>query len=125
MKDPFKIMKDYDAESDTLYLRIINEYKYRESVELKDNIILDFDENYVPVALEILDASKFFNIKPYSLRMPMGIDMNIVVGEDKISLNASFTFILHQKREERPVTVNTVNDIELPSTQTNYALAEA
>ena len=32
-------------------------------------------------------------------------------------------FIIHQKKEEIPVNVDTINDIELPAMQTNYAVA--
>jgi uncharacterized protein YuzE len=119
----FKLIKEYDTRSDTLYLRIINEYKYKESIEIKDNIILDFDEDNVPVALEILDAHKFFGVEKYSLKQPVGINMNIEVGEEKIHIKASFTFILHQKEFKKPVEVDTVNDIELPATVTNFATA--
>jgi uncharacterized protein YuzE len=120
----FKMVNEYDTPSDILYLRIVDPYKYQESIELADNIILDFDVNNVPVALEILDASKFFHVKPYALRN-FGLDMNIQIKEDEISLNAKFMFLIHHKREEVPVSVGTINDIELPTMQTNYAVATA
>lgn len=118
------MINEYDTQSDILYLRVVNPYKYRESIELADNIIIDFDVNNIPVALEILDASKFFHVKPYALRN-FGLDMNIQIKKDKISLNAKFMFFIHHKKEEVPVNVGTVNDIELPSIQTNYAVATA
>ncbi len=104
-----------------MYLRNINEYKYKESIEIKGNIILDFDENNIPVALEILDAHKFFGVEKYSLKQPIGIKMNIEVGEEKIRVKAWFNFIFHLKEIENPVEVDTVNDIKLPATQTNFA----
>ncbi len=116
------MINEYDTQSDTLYLRVVYPYKYSESIELSDNIILDFDVNNIPVALEILDASKFFHVKPYALRN-FGLDMNIQIEEDKISLNAKFILLIHQKKEEVPFNVGTINDIELPAMQTNYAVA--
>lgn len=121
-KHSFKMITEYDAQSDTLYLRVVDPYKYKESIELTDNIILDFDSSNVPVALEIFDASKFFHVKPYALRN-FGLDMNIKIQEDTINLNAKFILITHQKKEEVPVNVGTVNDIELATMQTNYAIA--
>lgn len=118
----FKMINEYDTQSDTLYLRVVYPYKYKESIELTDNIILDFDANNVHVALEILDASKFFHVNPYVLRN-FKLDMNIRIEEEKINLNAKFIFLIHQKKEEVSLNVGTINDIELPSLQTNYAVA--
>jgi uncharacterized protein YuzE len=117
----YKMINEYDTQSDTLYLRVVYPYQYSESIELGDNIILDFDKNNVPVALEILDASKFFHVKQYVLRN-FRLDMNIQIKKDKINLNAKFIFFIHHKKEEVPLNVGTVNDIELPAMQTNYAL---
>ncbi len=118
----FKMINEYDTQSDTLYLRVVYPYQYSESIELGDNIILDFDKNNVPVALEILDASKFFHVKQYVLRN-FGLDMNIQIKKDKINLKSKFIFFIRNKKEEVPLNVGTVNDIELPAIQTNYALA--
>ncbi len=124
LNDHYKMINEYDTQSDILYLRVVNPYKYKESIELTDNIILDFDINNVPVALEILDASKLFNVNPHTLRN-FGLDMNIQIKEDKISLKANFLFLIHHKKEKVPINVGTINDIELPTIQTNYAVATA
>ena len=42
----------YDSDLDTLGIRITKPYEYKESVELAEGLILDFDINGVPVALE-------------------------------------------------------------------------
>lgn len=125
MSEPRFVMIDkYDAKTDVLFLKIDTPYSYKESVELADNVILDFGEDNIPVALEILDASKYFHVKPFSLRN-FNFEMAIDVEKDSIHLEASFMFLVHQKKEEIPVNLHTANDMELPSTQTNYAAASA
>jgi len=121
----FLMKKDYDAQSDVLYLRIVPEYKYQESIEIGDSIILDFDEDYVPVALEILDASKLFNVKKYSLRQDIGLDMQIRIKKDSIIIEAKFIFLVHNKEQPTPFNIETDNDINLPLKETNFAMASA
>ena len=60
-------MYDYDEFCDNLGIKIDEKFKYLESVEMEDGIILDFDVNNRPVSLEILDASKRLNIPKESL----------------------------------------------------------
>jgi uncharacterized protein YuzE len=47
----------YDAHSDALYLRF-SEAEIRESEEVSEGIVLDFDADGRIVAIEVLDASK-------------------------------------------------------------------
>ena len=57
----------YDYSSDVLGVKVKNDFIYHETVELEDGVLLDFDKNDVPVSLEIMDASKRFNIPKSSL----------------------------------------------------------
>lgn len=86
------------------------------------NIKVVTDSQNIPVALEILDASKYFRVKPYALRN-FALDMNIHIQSDKITLKAKFIISTHHKKEEVPVNVGTINGIELPTMQTSYAVA--
>lgn len=121
----FDMKKDYDRQSDVLYLRVVPDYKYQESIEIDDNVILDFDEEYVPVALEILDASKFFGVDKYSLQQDINLDMKIRIKKDYIIIKAEFTFLVRNKKHPVPFTVETMNDINLPLKETNFAMASA
>lgn len=121
----FKMDKDYDVQNDVLYLHIIDDYEYQESVEVENNIIVDFNKDYVPVALEILDASKFLDVSKFSLKNLIKWDMNIQVTEDSLSIKAMFIVPIRQKHVEKPVLAETMNDINLPHMQTHFDLATA
>ena len=45
---------EYDFDGDSMFINDINDYKYKESIEITDNIILDIDENNEIGALEII-----------------------------------------------------------------------
>ena len=53
----------YDPEADVLYLRF-REGKINESDEIKSGLIIDYDAEGRPVAIEILDAKEILAGKP-------------------------------------------------------------
>ena len=67
----------YDRHFDVLGIRVVDDYTYNRSIELQEGIILDFDENNVPVALEILDASKLLKLPNKHYLTNITISMHI------------------------------------------------
>ena len=57
---------EYDKEVDAAYIYIENTIKegwVKQTIELNDNIILDFDHKNRLIGVEVLDASKVLNKK--------------------------------------------------------------
>lgn len=57
---------EYDRDVDAAYIYLeypIDDNNIKETIELNDNIKLDFDKNGKLVGVEILDASKVLNEK--------------------------------------------------------------
>ena len=50
----------YDEKTDSLYVRL-KETPYYESDEIKQGILLDYDEKGNLIAIEVLDASKYLS----------------------------------------------------------------
>lgn len=123
VKKQFMMEQDYDYQGDSLLFNITEDYKYRKSVRVNDNIIIDFDENDVPVALELLNASKIFHVKKSSLTHPVGIDMRIAVGEDLIRLEAKFRISIHQKPTPLSLNKEVTNDKGLSTCEAHFAEA--
>lgn len=123
MMEDQKIMvkKSYDPVEDSLYIRSVEDYNYRESVELGMNMILDFDENKTPVALEILDASKVLNVTPFALQHLKKCNIRILINKRSIILSAKFTVPIHNKGQEKPLNVETTNDLNIPQIEANLA----
>ena len=125
MKDEnnFQVESLYDHSCDVLGIRIIDNYEYETSVELSNDVILDFDINNVPVALEILNASKVLKVPKYALNNIPMIQMNVDVDEKSISLKACFGVIIHNKEQIHSVDSFTSNDTGIPNIVTELATA--
>lgn len=113
-KKTISVDQDYDVQNDTLFLYSLNDYDYKNSVRMSEDIILDFDQENVPVAIEILHASKVFGVNKYSLTQPITLDMNVDVGKSFIMLEAIFTIKVRQKKEPKPVKAEAPNKSNIP-----------
>ena len=120
-KDLFKIESMYDYDFDVLGIRVTHDYDYRTSIEMEEGIILDFDINNVPVALEILDASKVFKVPKSSLMNPYLIKMEVNINEKSIHLKTILELIIHHKKEDCPVESFTSNNTDIPSINRSLA----
>jgi len=125
VKNSFEMNHDYDAQNDSLFLYIIDDYMYKRSLRLDKDLILDFDENSVPVALEILHASKRLNTSKLNLRQPIGLNMEIVIAKDFIHIKADFTIVVRNKSTPLDLDVEGENSINLPSQEAHFEKAAA
>ena len=120
----FKMVKDYDVVKNVLYLYIMDEYNYKESVEISDNIILDFDENNIVVALKILNATETLNVSTAAIMNITKWNMTIVITEDLIDVDIDADTItvmpIKQKKLKKRVSTTTINKINIPSSQTTH-----
>ena len=71
----------YDFSSDILGVKSNKNFQYFETVEMDDGLLLDFDADNVPVSLEILDASKRFNLTRESLKNIIFFKMEVSIDE--------------------------------------------
>ena len=94
----------YDYSSDVLGVKVKNDFIYHETVELEDGVLLDFDKNDVPVSLEIMDASKRFNIPKSSLNDYKFITINVVIG-----------VLIHNNENKQILESFTVNKYGIPN----------
>ncbi|MDZ4171212.1 MAG: DUF2283 domain-containing protein [Methanobacteriaceae archaeon] len=115
---------DYDLQNDSLFLYRKDQTIYKESVEIGEDLILDFNEELEPMSFEILNISKLLGVKKFSVKNLMKITGGIGINKDCISVNLGFTVPVHQKKIEKPVYLVAPNDINLPSLTTNLGLAE-
>lgn len=123
VRKTFLMDQDYDAQNDTLFWYIADDYDYKKSIRMNKDVILDMDQKNVPVALEILHASKVFNVNKFSLTQPVGIDMQIKVEKDVITLEATFLVQIRQKAELKPVRAHAANRLNLPVQDLHFATA--
>lgn len=105
----------YDYSSDVFGVKVKNDFIYHETVELEDGVLLDFDKNNVPVSLEIMDASKRFNIPKSSLNDLKFFNMTVVVDNKFITINVVIDVLIHNNENKQILESFTVNKYGIPN----------
>lgn len=105
----------YDYSSDVLGVKVKNDFIYHETVELEDGVLLDFDKNDVSVSLEIMDASKRFNIPKSSLNDLKFFNMTVVVDNKFITINVVIGVLIHNNENKQILESFTVNKYGIPN----------
>ena len=104
----------YDSKVDSLFIFAKKDYEYDASIELDNDIILDFDKKGVPVALELLNTSRILKSPKYSLNNIPKIKMSIEVDEKSINLQLELGLIIHNKNQTQFMDTFTSNDRGIP-----------
>jgi uncharacterized protein YuzE len=115
------IEHSYDPDANALFISKVGDYEYDESVELANDVILDFDNECQASALEILNASKVFNVSKYSLNNIGPISMKIGVNEKLICVKLSIGVLVHNKELLKSLDRSTINDITAPIMNTELS----
>lgn len=118
-----EVIYKYDSSSDILGIKVNRDFKYDETVEMDDGLLLDFDVDNVPVSLEILDASKRFNIPKESLNNIICFKMDVCVDEKSISINAMLGVVLGDVENMQNMVSFTSNYCNIPNIVSHLALA--
>ena len=119
--DSQEVIYRYDHLSDTLGIKVTRNFKYDETIEMDDGILLDFDADGIPVSLEILDASKRFDLDAGSFKKINCLKADICIDKKSISINAALGVL----KEIFALKDHTHDDIEnkqiFQSHASNYA----
>lgn len=110
----FDLKYSYDIEVDSIFIKITENYKYQESLELEDGIILDFSEEGIPVALEILDISNLFSVKKDCFNNIENINITIAITNSSISLNLLMELLINNEKIDQPFSTIAKNIINVP-----------
>ena len=121
--DCFEVITKYDSHFDMLGIKKINKYKYNKSVEMRDGVILDFDTDDKPAALQIIDASKLFNIPKSSFHNIPMVEMSIKINESCIRLDLTIGVHVHNKKMEQTFNSLIDNISGLPNFEADLATA--
>lgn len=112
---------DYDFENDSIFFYGGNK-KYRSSIDL-DGIILDISEDSDIKAIEILDASKRFNLAKEDLRNIKYFEANIEISEENIKITMKMSVSKRNKLVDKGLNALGLNSINLPISKQGIALS--
>jgi uncharacterized protein YuzE len=100
---------DYDYTNDILFFKI-NEREYSHSLELSDYII-DIDTKQFVVGLQVLNASKNFNISKDSLRLIKNWSLNTSINNGIIEVKVIFNMNIRNKIiEKSPIIIERASE---------------
>jgi len=105
----------YDDEIDALLIHNKQEYVYDSSIELDHDIILDYDRDGIPVAIELLNASKIFNFPKESLKTIDNVHIHVKITEESILLELNFDVCFDNKKQKCFFDSLKSNTIPLPN----------
>lgn len=112
---------DYDFENDSIFFYGGNK-KYRSSIDL-DGIILDISEDSDIMAIEILDASKRFNLAREDLRNIKSFEANIEISEENIKITMKMSVSKRNKMVDKDLNALGLNSMNLPISKQGIALS--
>lgn len=106
----------YDFETDIIFFRD-KSLKYHTSIDLGD-LIVDLAEDGTPIGVELLDASKHFNVSKMVLKNVENLKADIFVSETEIKVTLKAFVKLRNATVEKVSVSSGVNDINLQPSQT-------
>jgi|WetSurMetagenome_2_1015567.scaffolds.fasta_scaffold972654_1 uncharacterized protein YuzE len=109
----------YDFETDSLYFRD-KSVNYQSSIDMGD-LILDMGTDGLPIGVELLNASKNFNISKFVMKGIEGFNSTIDISETEIKVTIkAFVKLRNTKVEKVSISLG-INDINLQAGQTAMA----
>lgn len=122
-KNSYEVEYMYDESADILGIKATRNFTYHETIELDVGLLLDFDEDNVPTALEIHDASKRLNVPKNSLNELIFFQMKVTVDTKFISINAIFGVLIKDKENKQELESFTSNNYNIPNMEANLVTA--
>ena len=109
----FETYNEYDDHLDIYTITIKENFKFGRSLELEEGVILDFDENNVPVSIEILDISQRLGIKKNIIKSA-DVQMKIMCNKDILKVTVNFFYKIHEKEYNESIDSRIANNFNLP-----------
>ncbi len=103
-----KAVVTYDSENDIIYMSA-KKRKYEFSEQIED-LILDLDKNKKIIGLEILNASKIFNVEKIKLQNLQGSEWVFEADDKKLHIKINFKIILRNKEYLSNFVYSGIND---------------
>jgi uncharacterized protein YuzE len=89
--------------------------KYYESIELSNDVIIDFDKNRLPRALEILNASYYLKTNKENLRNIRTANIQVKITEKNIWVKVNIISSFRNRKIESFSGSYAINNINAPN----------
>lgn len=116
-ENSYEVEYMYDEPADILGIKVTQDFTYHETIELDEGLLLDFDENNVPTALEMHEASKRLNVPKSSLNELVFFNMKVIVDAKSISINVGV--LINNNENKHKLESFTSNHHNIPNMEAN------
>ena len=113
IKNEFKINTDYDSALDIYTITADEDLEFKKSLEIEEGVILDFDNNNIPIAIEILDISKRLSIKKQEVASST-VSMKITCTPEILEICIVFFCRVCNEEFERTIDSKLDNTFNIP-----------
>ena len=113
----------YDDEEDILCFHSKDNYEYEVSDFLTNLIVLDYNKDRLPIGIDILHASEVLNTKKDFIKNIKKGEITIEISEEEIELRLNLTISFDKKATTLPINFIVANKYQIPSIQTEIAVA--
>lgn len=117
MNTQIPISYNYDPEADALLIKTEN-YEHETTIQLNDNVIMDFNKKGEFIALEILSVSHLLETTIKSLENISSINLIVKVTDYQIFVSVVFTVPIKNHKEIKTTNASIINNINIPLTET-------
>lgn len=114
----------YDEYTDSLFISMPIDYKYNGVIEIEEGeVLVEFDTNNTPRALEILNASSVLNTEPENLRKKniKKIELSFEVTSDDISVKLELISELNMENNIEMVETG-INAVNIPENKQEFLI---
>ena len=108
----FEVDKNYDYSLDICTITVKDDFNFGKSLEIEDGVILDLDENNIPISIEILDISLRLGIEKSEIKSS-DVSMKILCSEDILEITIDFYY----KEFNQTFNSKIANKFSIPSMQ--------
>ena len=112
----FEVDKNYDYSLDICTITVKDDFNFGKSLEIEDGVILDLDENNIPISIEILDISLRLGIEKSEIKSS-DVSMKILCSEDILEITIDFYYKIEEKEFNQTFDSKIVNKFNIPSMQ--------
>lgn len=116
----FHVNTEYDYKYDIYSITVDENFIFKKSLELEDGVILDFNEDGIPISIEILDISERLDLSKHLLNNAT-INMEINCNPDILKVEISFFYKVHEMEMEKSIDSKLANNFNIPDMHTELA----
>lgn len=113
MKKELNVNQDYDSNLDIYTITVDEDFEFQKSLEIEEGVILDFDENNIPISIEILDISKRLSITKQDVASS-SISMKIKCTPEILEICIVFFYRVQDEEFEKTIDSKLANTFNIP-----------